>query len=65
MLGNYKKLYEIEKIRADRLELELRQLNDTLRTESMRNLVDARNALKIASETIASLQRGIDDTSSK
>jgi hypothetical protein len=56
--SEYKKLYEAERARAERLELQLRQLNDQIRTESLRNLAEANRALKIAAETIETLKRG-------
>jgi hypothetical protein len=59
MFGDYyKKLYEQEKARTERLELQLRQLNELIRTESLRNLSEANRALKIAAETIETLRRG-------
>jgi hypothetical protein len=53
----YKALYEAEKRRGDRLELELRQLNETIRTDSLRTLADAHRSLKAANETIMGLRK--------
>ncbi len=59
VLFGYKGLYERERARADRLELELRQLNDLIRTQSMKDLADAHMAIRAATETIATLRRGL------
>jgi hypothetical protein len=58
VFGEYKRLYEEEKARCERLELQLRQLNELIRAESMRNLAEANRALKVAAETIETLRRG-------
>jgi hypothetical protein len=55
--GGYKMLYEKEKARADRLETELRLLNDSIRTDYLRRMAEANAALKIAEETINTLKK--------
>lgn len=51
----WKQLYEEEKARSARLELELRQLNEMIRSDYQRSLADAVRALNAA---IAMVRRG-------
>ncbi len=60
MALGYKQLYENEKLRTTKLELELRQLNETIREDALRSLADAHLALKIATETIETLRKARD-----
>lgn len=56
-MPGYKRLYLLEKARADRMELELRQANEDMRAVSLRNLADMKRSLDAALETIATLRK--------
>lgn len=58
-MWSYKAAYLEEKARADRLEEELRELNRTIREDSLRGMADAKRNLAAAMETIATLRRGM------
>lgn len=58
LFGGWQKAYEEEKARTARLELELRQLNELIRSDYARSLADAVRALNSAMATISSLKKG-------
>lgn len=58
IFGGWHQAYEEEKQRTARLELELRQLNELIRSEYSRSLADAVRALNSAMSTISTLKRG-------
>lgn len=60
MRGDYtfgwKRSYEEQKQRADRLEVELKLLKITVHEDTMDKISEANRALKIATETIVTLR---------
>lgn len=55
MFGKLQATYDREKERADRLEDELRKLNEMVRTEYLRTLADATRAI---SDALSAVRRG-------
>lgn len=53
----WKRLYQEEKARTVRLETELRQLNELIRSDYQRSLADAVRALNSAMATIVTLRK--------
>ena len=62
LFTNYRQLYEEERAKVAKLELELKQINDAVREDTLRALADSNQKLREAAATIATMQRvGIRD----